>query len=246
MNQHEPIFFTPPSGPMRNRRLFKGGDGGTTTTTSNSVPEELKPLASLYTQQATNIASTPFQAYTGQRNADLTPTQNAGIGMVQSRALNGSQTFDNAEANLNQMMDGTSNPYLDRMVQKAQQTTMGNAIGASTRSGSFGNSGIAEATARQMADQANQMYGSQYQFDQGQRMQAINSAPTFANQAYQDGQNLINAGGIQQNQDQQNKDFAYNQFQAAQDHPYKQLQATGSVLQGNMNTDSTQSGGGGK
>lgn len=27
MNHYEPIFFTPPSGPMRNRRLFKGGGG---------------------------------------------------------------------------------------------------------------------------------------------------------------------------------------------------------------------------
>lgn len=27
MNQHDPIFFTPPSGAMRNRRLYKGGGG---------------------------------------------------------------------------------------------------------------------------------------------------------------------------------------------------------------------------
>lgn len=228
----------------RKRIYGGGGSGGSTSTTTATIAPEFRELADLYTQQAKGIASTPWKAYTGQRNADLNTTQNLGIGMVQDRALNGSQTFNNAESNLNQMMDGTTNPYLDQAVSKAQQTTMGNAIGASARSGSFGNSGIAEATARQMADQANDMYGSQYQFDQGQRMNAVGMAPKFANQQYQDAQNLINAGGIQQNQEQSNLDFGYNQFQAQQDNPYKQLQATGGVVQSGVGSSTNQSGGG--
>lgn len=227
------------------KRIYGGGGGDSgTSTTMASIAPEFKPLVELYTKQAESIAQTPWQAYEGQRYADLNQTQNMGIGMVQDRALNGSQTFNNAESNLNQMMGGTANPYLDQMVNKAQQTTMGNAIGASARSGSFGNSGIAEATARQMGDQANDMYGQQYQFDQGQRMQAVGMAPQFANQQYTDAGQLIQAGGLQQQQDQQNLDFGYNQFQQAQDNPYKQLAATGGVVQSGMGTQTTSSGGG--
>lgn len=248
MNKYElsEAYVGGPTGSTHGKKRIYGGGGGggQTSTTVNSVPEELKPLAALYTQQATNIANTPFQGYGGQRYADLNQTQNQGIGMVQDRALNGSQTFDNAEGNLNQMMSGQANPYLDAMVNKAQQTTLGNSIGASVRSGSFGNSGIAEATARQMGDQANNMYGQQYQFDQGQRLQAVGMAPQFANQQYTDAGQLLNAGGLQQQNEQNPLDFQYNQFQQAQDHPFKQLQATGSVLQGNMSSQTTQSGGG--
>lgn len=262
MNQNEPIFFTPPSGRMQNRRLYKGGGGEQTSSTVNSVPEELKPLASLYTKQATNIAQTPFQTYTGQRNADLNATQNAGIGMVQSRALNGSPTMNNAENSLNQFIQGgQTNPYLDSMVSRAQGSVVdqfNNMVKPQTEtamrnSGSFGNSGLDQRLALQqkaagveLGNIATQMYGNAYGQDQQNRLSAINQAPTFGNAKYADAGQLISAGNIMQNQDQQNKDFGYNQFQAAQDHPYKQLQATGSVLQGNLGTKTTSSGGGGK
>lgn len=221
-----------------------GGGGGQTSTTEASIAPEFRPLANLYTQQATQIAQTPYKAYEGQRYADLNQTQNLGIGMVQDRALNGSQTFNNAEGNLNQMMQGGTNPYLDKMVQKAQGSVMSNAATAMNRSGSFGNSGIQEQALNQMGQIANDMYGQQYQFDQGQRMQAVGMAPQFANQQYQDAGQLIQAGNIQQQQDQNNKDFAFDQYQQAQDYPFKQLQATGGVISNNMGSKTTQSGGG--
>lgn len=237
-----------PQSRIENKRriLAKGGGGGGTSTTTPTIPDELKPLANLYTQQATQYAQTPFQSYDAQRFAGLNQTQNQGLQMVQDRALNGSQTFDNAESNLNQMMQGGTNPYLDAMVKKAQGSVMSNAATAMNRSGSFGNTGIQEQALNQMGDLANQMYGQQYQFDQGQRMQAIGMAPGFANQQYQDASQLLNAGNIMQNQDQQGLDFAYNQFQQQQDHPLKQMQATGGMLQSNMgsSTTSNQSNGG--
>lgn len=228
-----------------NKRIYgSGGGGGSTSTTTASIAPEFKPLVELYTNQAKGIAQTPWQAYGGQRYADLNQAQNMGIGMVQDRALNGSQTFNNAEANLNQMMGGQENPYLDRMVQKSLGSVMSGAATAGNRSGSFGNSGIQEQALNQMADQANNMYGQQYQFDQGQRMQAVGLAPQFANQQYTDAGQLIQAGGLQQQQAQQNLDFGYNQFQQAQDNPYKQLSATGGVVQSGMGSQTTSSGGG--
>lgn len=247
------------------KRIYGGGGSGggsSTSTTTASIAPELKPLADLYVKQATNIGNTPFQSYGGQRFADLNQTQNMGLGMVQNRALNGSATMNNAENSLNQFIQGgNTNPYLDQMVNKAQTSVVDNfnnmtkpqTEAAMQQSGSFGNSGYQQlmqnqqkAAGQQMSDIATDMYGNAYNQDQGNKMQAIGMAPTFGNAAYQDAGQLLNAGGIQQNQQQQGLDFSYNQFQEAQNHPYKQLAATGNVVGQNMGstTQGTQSGGG--
>lgn len=228
------------------RILGGGGGGGQSSTTVQSIPDELKPLANAYTNKAINLASQPFNPYTGQRFADLNTTQNLGIGMIQNRALNGSQTMQAAEGNLNQMMGGGTNPYLDSMVNKAQQSVLGNAQQAAVMSGSFGNSGINEQAVQKMGDVATQMYGQQYNADQGRRMQAIGMAPTFGNAAYTDAQQLMNVGQIQQDQAQQGLDFNYQQAQEQANLPYKQLAALSGVFGSNLGTQSTttQSGGG--
>ena len=227
------------------RKPHGGGGDPATSSTAASVPDELKPLAALYTKQAETIAQTPYQAYTGDRFADLNPTQNMGIGMVQNRALMGSPTMTGAEASLNQFIQGgQTNPFLDQMVNKAQQSVLGNAATADRRSGSFGNSGLAQSATQQMGDIATQMYGQAYGQDQANRMQAIGMAPTFGNAAYQDAAQLMNVGNIQQQQAQNPLDFGYQQFQEAQNYPFKQLQATGGVLGQGMGTSTSTSGGG--
>jgi len=250
---------------QRKPNIGGGSSGGSgSSTTVPSIPPELKPLANLYVQQATKIGETPFQPYTDQRYADLNQTQNQGIGMVQDRALGGSATMNNAENSLNQFINGgVTNPYLDSLVAKSQRSvvdqfnnmTKPQTEAAMQQSGSFGNSGLQsllqnqqKAAGQTMGDIATQMYGNAYNTDQANRMQAIGMAPTFGNAAYTDASQLLNAGNIQQQQDQNNLDFGYNQFQQAQDYPFKQLQATGGVIGQNMGsqTQSTNSGGGGK
>lgn len=78
-------------------RVIYGGGGGGSSKTVTEIPPELKPLATTYVQRATQVANTPYQAYTGQRNADLTSTQQAGIGMIQRRAANGSPVASAAD-----------------------------------------------------------------------------------------------------------------------------------------------------
>jgi hypothetical protein len=229
------------------RRVMGGGGGGGNSTTVQSIPDELKPLATAYTSKAINLSQQPYNPYTGQRYADLNTTQNLGLGMIQDRALNGSYTMNNAEGNLNQMMGGGTNPYLDAMVNKAQQSVLGNANQAGALSGSFGNSGIAEKAVSDMGNIATNMYGQQYNADQSRRMQAIGMAPTFGNAAYQDASQLLNAGQIQQDQAQQGLDFNYQQFQDQANLPYKQLAAMSGVFGSGLGTTSTTtSSGGGK
>ena len=227
-----------------------GGSSPTTSVTTPSIPEELKPLASLYTNQATQYANTPFQAYGGQRYAGLDPTQQAGLRMVENRAVGGNPTMRNAEAGVNQFIQGgQTNPYLDAMVGKAQRSVsdnFNNMVKPQTetsmrQSGSFGNSGLQQtmqnqqkAAGQQMGDIATQMYGNAYGQDQANKMQAIGMAPTFGNAAYQDAGQLLTAGNIRQQAAQNPLDFKYQQFQQAADHPLKQMQATSSVLGGRM------------
>lgn len=230
------------------RRVYGGGGGSNgTTKTTQEIPTELKPLANAYTDKAINLSNQGYQPYQGQRYADLNTTQNLGLGMIQDRALNGSQTMNNAEGALNGFIGGQTNPYLDKMVNTAQANVLSNANTAAARSGSFGNSGIAEQAAKNMGNVATQMYGGQYQFDQGQRMNAIGMAPTFGNAPYQDASQLMNAGQVMQDQQQQGLDANYGQYQEAQNLPYKQLASMagvfGSGLGGSSTTTST---GGGK
>lgn len=226
---------------------MSGGGGGGTSTTVQSIPAELKPLATAYTNKAIDLSNQPWTPYTDQRYADLNNTQNAGIGMIQDRALNGSQTFDAADQNLQMMMQGGTNPYLDKAVQDAQRSVLSSAGTAGVRSGSFGNSGINEAAVKEMGNIANNMYSNNYQFDQGQRLSAIGMAPQFSNQAYQDASQLMNAGQIQQDQAQQGLDFAYEQFQGQQNKPYQDLAAMSGVFGSNLGgTSTTTQNGGGK
>jgi hypothetical protein len=229
------------------RRVMGGGGGGGESKTVQSIPDELKPLASAYTDKAINLSNQGYQPYGGQRFADMNTTQNLGIGMVQDRALNGSATMNNAEGALNQVIGGTSNPYLDAAVKKAQASAMGAGQQAAVRSGSFGNSGIAEATAKNVGDIATTMYGNAYESDAGRRMSAIGMAPTFGNAQYQDAQQLMNAGQAMQDQQQQGMDFNYQQFQDATNMPYKQLAAMSGVFGSGLgSTSSTTQTGGGK
>lgn len=229
------------------RILCKGGSDGGTSTTTQSIPDELKPLATAYANKAIGLSDQGYTPYTGQRYADLTTNQNNAVNMIENRATNGSATLNNAESNLNQMMSGSaSNPYLDAAVQKAQNSVTSNFNTAAVNSGSFGNTGTQQQYAQNLSDTASNMYGAAYDADQNRRLQAINSAPTFANQAYTDANQLMTAGQTQQDQNQQALDYGYSQYQDSQNLPYKQLAAMSGVFGSNLGGTSTttQSGGG--
>jgi hypothetical protein len=231
------------------RRLCHKGGGGETSTTSQQLPAELKPLATAYANKAINLSNQGYTPYTGDRYADLNNVQNQALGQTIDRAVNGSRTMDNAEQALNQQIQGgQGNPYLDSMVQRAQDSVKSNFNTSAINSGSFGNSGVQEAYTKQLGDVASQMYGQAYDGDQARQMQAIGMAPTFGNQAYADADKLMTAGQVLQDQSQQDKDFAYQQYQEKQNLPYQQLAAMSGVFGSNLgNSASTKtSGGGGK
>lgn len=225
---------------------MSGGGGGGSSTTVQSIPDELKPLASAYTSKAINLGNQSYTPYTGQRYANLNGTQNAAISAIQDRALNGSATLNNAESNLNSIISGDStNPYLDQSVSKALDSVQSR-VNSQFSNNNFGSTAHQQTLSDSLGSTANQMYSDNYQSDQNRRLSAINSAPTFANQAYTDASQLMSAGQVQQDQAQNNLDFNYQQYQDQQILPYKQLAAMSGVFGSNLGSTSTttQSGGG--
>lgn len=224
---------------------MSGGGGGSTTTTE--LAPELRPLATAYTNRAIELSNNQFTPYGGQRFADFTPTQQQGFSMATQRALGGSPVLDQANQTLTQTLQGgQTNPFLDQMVGRAQQSLIPQQDLLRSRSGSFGNSGVEEANTRAMGDIATQMYGQAYEGDRQRQMQALGLAPTYGNQAYQDAAQLLNVGGMQQGLNQQRADFAYEQFQDAQNQPYRNLQVLGAPFSQGFGGVTTTSGGGGK
>ncbi len=225
-----------------------GGGGGGTSTTTQNIPDELKPLATKYTSKAIELSDQPFNPYQGKRYEELTPTQNVGIGLIQQRALGGNPTFRNAEANLNQIIGGQENPYLDRTFNQAARGVTDTVNSNFSAAGRYGSGAQTDVLSRNLGDLATNIYGGAYENDQNRRLQAIGQAPAFANQQYQDAAQLLNAGQIQQDQAQNNLDFAYQQFQERENDPYKKLAAMsgafGTNLGGSSTTQSQQSGGG--
>lgn len=229
----------------RNRRLHKGG-GGSSNTTKQEIPEELKPLARAYTSKAMNLSEQSYNPYQGQRYADLNPVQNTGLGMTVNRALQGSQTVDNAESQLNDVIaGGNTNPYLDAMYDQAAGKVSGSVNSNFAQAGRYGSGAHTGALTEGLGNMATNLYGGAYEADRGRQMQAIGMAPEFAQQDYQDAGQMMNAGQILQDQNQQNLDYGYEQYQEQENLPYKQLAAMSGIFGSNLGGQSTTTGGGG-
>lgn len=75
-------------------------------------------------------------------------------------------------------------------------------------------------------------------------LSALGMTPQFSNAQYQDAAQLMQAGQLAQNQNQQNRDFSYQQFQEQQNLPYKQLAAMGAPFGSGLGQIQTSTGGG--
>jgi hypothetical protein len=121
---------------------------------------------------------------------------------------------------------------------------MSNMNSAYANSGSFGNAGLQQQTGQALGDVASQMYGSAYNTDRANQMQALGMAQSYGNQAYTDAGQLMSAGNTAQNNAQDQADFGYQQYLNQQNYPLQQLSALSGTLSGQMGSQTTQSGGG--
>lgn len=280
-------------------RPHKGG--GSTSSTTQSIPNELKPLAAAYSSKAMDLSNTPYQGYDNSQVAELNKNQNLGMNMIVGRATGGnalmnqgSNTMQNALASgdaatslgqLGSNQYAGSNPYLQQNIDSAMGDITRNyndaiAPGLTTQmvgSGSFGNSGAQAATQNSLNDltknlgnTASSMRMQDYTAQQGlaenqlnrnltaaqdyagrndqMKSQYLNLAPTYANQAYTDADQMMKVGQQQQDNNQQYLDSKYQSWSDQQNDPYKKLAAMSGVFGSGLGNTATtkQSGGGGK
>jgi hypothetical protein len=156
-----------------------------TTTSTSGMPSWVQPYASGFLQRAQTVADSPYQAFTGQRVADMAPWQQQGLQAQAQRAMSGSPVMNQANAGLTNMMQGGgtaaanaygpvqaqanpyagSNPYLQQSIDSAMGDVTRNWNNvqkpqwdtAMQRSGSFGNSGVAQANQMAQSDMQRNM-----------------------------------------------------------------------------------------
>lgn len=164
-----PAVSALPAFPGDALRPHKGGGGGSSTTTQ-SIPNELRPLARAYTSKAMDLASQPYQPYRGQQVADMNLWQVRGANQISSRAANGDPLMNQASKTMqNALSSGDAatknayagpNPFLQQNIDAALGDITRNyndaiAPGLTTQmvgSGSFGNTGAQAATQNAMND----------------------------------------------------------------------------------------------
>jgi hypothetical protein len=226
-----------------------GGGGGGGSTTTQSIPEELKPLASAYATKAMDLSNDPYQSFNWMnRFENFNSDQNAALKAMTDRASQGSGTINNAEGQLNQIIQGgQTNPYLDQMVNKAQDSVRSQFNTGAVNSGSFGNSGLQEQFQKGLSDTATSMYGQAYETDRARQMQGIGMAQQFGNQAYTDADQMMKAGQVKQDLSQGVRDYLYQDFKEKENLPYKQLAAMSGVFSSGLGSQTTsKTSGGGK
>lgn len=234
----------------------------TTTTQNIGLPAFAQPYAQGYLQRAQQVADSPYQAYTGQRVADFAPWQQQAFQAQAQRAMSGSPVMNAANSQLQSTISGANlggNPYLQSQIDQAQGDLARNWNNVQKpawdtsmqRSGSFGNSGIMQAN-QEAQNQLQQNMGrigsdmrfQNYGMERGYQQQALGMAPAFAQQDYNDINQLQQAGAAYQGQNQKLLDSGYQQFLESRAFPQQQLDVFGNALgriQGN--TSSTTSPG---
>jgi hypothetical protein len=237
-------------------------NGGTDKSTSTtSAPSWVQDAGKTYLDRANQVSTTPYNPSPSQV-AGPNAMQSTAWGAIQNRAMQGSPVMGAANDTLTQTLNGGfmgSNPYLDGMVDKAQgdvvrnynHVARPNQAASMIRSGSFGNSGIEQMTRDQDQDLmgtlgniSTQIRGGNYEAERGRMQNALGYAPQFAQQDYNDANQLLQAGNQQnqfaQQQALQNKEW----WNEAQQYPAQQLglfgNAIGNVMgSGRTNTTET-------
>jgi hypothetical protein len=233
--------------------------GSDSSTVQNSVPPEFSGLASQVAQRGAEFGNMPFNPYPYAQVANFNPYQFQGFDMGANQAMSG-QLPGQAGGLLGQTLNGdflNNNPYLNKAIDQTLgdvtnqfNTTVAPSMAATAmKSGSFGNTGYQEMEQNQrnqLADRLGGISGNMrmgaYEAERGRQMGALQMSPNINSLQYQPAEYLQGIGSTMQQQGQNELNSWYNQFQQAQEWPFKTFDAMMAPFGRNIGSQTTQTG----
>jgi hypothetical protein len=226
------------------------------------MAEWQQPYQQNYLDRAQTLGGAHYTPFGQSTTAAANPWQQSSWERTYNRGMQGAPEVSAARDQMTNTIQGggfSSNPYLQGENPYLQQTidsTLGDitrnynqtvrpAMGtANVRSGSFGNSGLAETQANQERNLASELgrassnlrYGDytqraqMYGQERDRQMQATQNAPSFANVDYTDLQAMQQAGNAAQGQQQNEITSNFNQYLDAREWPFRTLGAQGQAM----------------
>jgi hypothetical protein len=186
----------------------------------------------------------PYQPYTGQRVADLSPLQQAGISGYGQLAGQMAPLYGQGAGTLGNILQGAQNPYEQNMIDRATRDTTNayNQAVAGT-SGRFNSPGNWDSARHDMRDELNQralatglgdsiggIEANQFNTNNQMALQGVGALNSTLGAQTGALNSAINAGGVQQGQLQNVYNTAYNDFTQQRDYPWTQLNRFGGLL----------------
>jgi hypothetical protein len=221
------------------RILCKGGGGSsqptTTTTISKSEPPAfVQPWSTQLMERGAALSNNPYTPYTGQKIADQAPETAIGLDRTSQRAMDGSPLMQATQANQLATVNGDfmspdSNPYLKANVDRALGDVQ-TKVNSQFNNANYGSTAHQETLARAMGDQANQLYGANYQQERLAQQRAAMFAPQLAQQDYADAQALLGVGDARRSLTQEQLNQQLADWTEMQQDPYKKLDTLASTI----------------
>jgi hypothetical protein len=232
---------------------------GSGQTVSNSVPPEFSGLASNVAQRGQEIGNLPFSPYPYATVADFNPYQFMGFDMGANQALQGQIPGQAGDLASKTLSGGflNSNPYLDSVVNNTLgditnqfNTSVAPSMAATAmKSGSFGNTGYQEMEqnernqlAKTLGGVSSNMRMGAYDSERNRQMGALQMSPQINALGYQPAEYLQGIGSTMQQQGQNVLNSWQNQFNQAQEWPFKTYDAMMAPFGRNIGSQTTTSG----
>jgi hypothetical protein len=235
---------------------MSGGGGGDKTITQSSkveLPSYAQPYSLAALQGAGKLLETPYQQYPGERIAGFTPEQQLALAGTANFAANNAITGAGGQ----QIVDTLSGRYLDPSTNPAysagvNQITNDFQTGALpqfnsvfSKANAFGSDNSAfneysgQLAQKGLGQPLANLWGNIYQGERANQMNALGQVPSISGANYTDLTNLYTAGGVQQQQQQQALDTAYQTWAAQNQYPWTQAQNFAGLIPGLLGNSGT-------
>lgn len=210
------------------------------TAITRTEPSLLQmPYLSQALSQARKLYGTPLTYFPGSTIAGFTSEQQLAHNLGIQRALAGSPLISGGQAELGSIIGGRyltpgSNPYLSAYTERAFEETLPQLDTSAIQAGRYGGGAWGLAKGRTMADITSNIYGQAYESERGRQLQALQLAPTYAEQDWANIGRLAAIGGEKQAMEQAAINEAIERFQFGQLEPWERLANYMNLISGNL------------